>query len=51
MSVTHADFTIERRYGCTPQQTFAAFGDPDFKREHGTGKLLDRLDDFLGGAR
>jgi uncharacterized protein YndB with AHSA1/START domain len=23
MSITHADFTIERRYGCTPQKTFA----------------------------
>ncbi len=32
MSVTHADFTIERRYDCTPQQTFSAFADPDLKR-------------------
>jgi uncharacterized protein YndB with AHSA1/START domain len=32
MSVTHADFTIERRYGCTPQQTFSAFSDPELKR-------------------
>src|SRR3954447_5820686 len=33
MSVTHADFTIERRYGCTPQQTFSAFADPELKRQ------------------
>jgi uncharacterized protein YndB with AHSA1/START domain len=32
MSVTHADFSIERRYGCTPEQTFSAFGDPELKR-------------------
>lgn len=33
MSVTHADFTIERRFGCTPQQTFSAFADPELKRQ------------------
>jgi uncharacterized protein YndB with AHSA1/START domain len=33
MSVTHADFTIERRYGCTPQETFSAFSDPELKRQ------------------
>jgi uncharacterized protein YndB with AHSA1/START domain len=33
MSVTHADFTIERRYACTPQQTFSAFADPELKRQ------------------
>jgi uncharacterized protein YndB with AHSA1/START domain len=33
MSVTHADFTIERRYGCSPPQTFSAFADPALKRE------------------
>jgi uncharacterized protein YndB with AHSA1/START domain len=32
MSVAHADFTIERRYGCTPQQNFSAFSDPELKR-------------------
>jgi uncharacterized protein YndB with AHSA1/START domain len=32
MSVTHSDFTIERHYGCTPQQTFTAFSDPQLKR-------------------
>jgi uncharacterized protein YndB with AHSA1/START domain len=32
MTVTHADFTIERRFDCTPQQTFAAFADPGLKR-------------------
>jgi uncharacterized protein YndB with AHSA1/START domain len=33
MSVTHADFTIERRFGCTPRQTLSAFADPDLKRQ------------------
>jgi uncharacterized protein YndB with AHSA1/START domain len=33
MNVTHADFTIERRFGCTPQQTFSAFADPELKRQ------------------
>jgi len=31
MSVTHADFTIERQYDCTPSQTFSAFADPELK--------------------
>lgn len=33
MSVTHADFTIERHYACTPRQTFSAFSDPELKRQ------------------
>jgi uncharacterized protein YndB with AHSA1/START domain len=33
MTVTHATFAIERRYDCTPQQTFRAFSDPDLKRQ------------------
>jgi uncharacterized protein YndB with AHSA1/START domain len=33
MSVTHSDFTIERRYGCTPEQTFSAFSDPELKQQ------------------
>jgi uncharacterized protein YndB with AHSA1/START domain len=33
MSITHADFTIERRYGCTPAQAFSAFSDPSLKRQ------------------
>lgn len=33
MSVTHACFTIERRYDRTPQQTFSAFSDPELKRQ------------------
>jgi uncharacterized protein YndB with AHSA1/START domain len=33
MSVTHGDFTIERRYPCTPAQTFRAFADPELKRQ------------------
>ena len=33
MSVTHADFTIERRFGCTPRQAFSAFSEPELKRQ------------------
>jgi len=33
MSVTHATFTIERRYPCTPRETFSAFVDPELKRQ------------------
>jgi uncharacterized protein YndB with AHSA1/START domain len=33
MSITHADFTIERRFPCTPAQTFRAFSDPELKRQ------------------
>jgi uncharacterized protein YndB with AHSA1/START domain len=33
MKITHADFTIERRFGCTPQQTFSAFADPELRRQ------------------
>lgn len=33
MSVTHADFTIERHFGCTPRQTFSVFSDPELKRQ------------------
>lgn len=32
MSVTHAHFTIERRYPWSPAQTFTAFADPRLKR-------------------
>jgi uncharacterized protein YndB with AHSA1/START domain len=31
MSITHADFTIERQYDTTPSQTFSAFADPELK--------------------
>ena len=33
MSVTHAEFTIERRFPQTPAQTFSAFADPELKRQ------------------
>jgi uncharacterized protein YndB with AHSA1/START domain len=33
MSVKHAHFTIERHFGCTPQQTFSAFSEPELKRQ------------------
>jgi uncharacterized protein YndB with AHSA1/START domain len=31
--VVHHSFTIERRFGCTPHQTFSAFSDPELKRQ------------------
>lgn len=31
MSVSHAEFTLERRYGHTPAQVFSAFADPALK--------------------
>jgi uncharacterized protein YndB with AHSA1/START domain len=31
-NVIHRSFAIERRYDCTPQQTFSAFADPALKR-------------------
>ncbi len=31
--VVHHSFTIERRFGCTPHQTFSAFADPELKRQ------------------
>jgi uncharacterized protein YndB with AHSA1/START domain len=55
MSVTHADFTIERHFGCTPQQTFSAFSDPELKRQwfanpgNGTGAGWE-LDFSVGGG-
>ena len=33
MSVTHADFTIERHYPYTPRQTFSAFAEPELRRQ------------------
>jgi uncharacterized protein YndB with AHSA1/START domain len=33
MSITHADFAIERRFPWTAQQTFGAFSDPELKRQ------------------
>ena len=40
MSVTHAHFTIERRYPWTPAQAFSAFADPRLK-----GRWFGRPDD------
>lgn len=55
MSVTHAEFTIERRYACTPQQTFSAFSDPELKRQWfaNPGSASDgewKLDFRVGGG-
>lgn len=33
MSTAHAEFTIERRYPFAPAQIFAAFADPELKRQ------------------
>jgi uncharacterized protein YndB with AHSA1/START domain len=33
MSVTRADFRIDRRCGCTPDQAFSAVSDPALKRQ------------------
>jgi uncharacterized protein YndB with AHSA1/START domain len=33
MSVTHADFAIERRYPYTPAQTFSAWAEPELRRQ------------------
>jgi uncharacterized protein YndB with AHSA1/START domain len=33
MSVTHAEFSIERRYPFTPAQTFSAFAEPALRRQ------------------
>jgi uncharacterized protein YndB with AHSA1/START domain len=32
MSVSHAEFSLERRYPQTPAQTFSAFADPELKQ-------------------
>ena len=32
MSVTHATFAIERRFGCTPRETFSVFSEPELRR-------------------
>jgi uncharacterized protein YndB with AHSA1/START domain len=33
VSVTHAEFRIERRFPYTPDETFSAFADPQLKRQ------------------
>lgn len=33
MSVTHADFKIERNYNCEPARAFQGFADPELKRK------------------
>jgi uncharacterized protein YndB with AHSA1/START domain len=33
MSVTHAEFSIERNYDCAPHQAFCSFSDPELKRQ------------------
>ena len=33
MSVTHADFTIERRYPYSPRETFSAFAERELRRQ------------------
>ena len=55
MSITHAQFTIERRFGCTPAQTFSAFADIDLKRQwfgapSGWADARHELDFRVGGG-
>ncbi len=53
MSVTHAEFTIERRYGCTPRQAFSAFAEPDLKRRWFAGSWPNtvwEMDFRVGGG-
>jgi uncharacterized protein YndB with AHSA1/START domain len=33
MSITHAQFSIERNYSCSPRQAFRGFSDPELKRQ------------------
>lgn len=33
MSIVHAEFSIERNYGCSPAHAFRGFSDPDLKRQ------------------
>ena len=54
MSVTHADFTLERRYGATPAQTYSAFADPALRRRWfanpgGWANAVWELDFRVGG--
>ena len=60
MSVTHASFTLERRFPQTPAQAFSAFADPELKRRwfanpggwpdgEGTRLLFSEQGAFLDG--
>ena len=54
MSLTHADFTIERRYPYTPRQTFSAFAEPQLRRQWFANPALGRAEwelDFRVGGR
>ncbi len=49
-AVTHAPFTIERRYPVPPQRVFAAWADPETKRRWFAGPDSEyRLDFRVGG--
>lgn len=53
MSVTHAEFTLERHYRVTPAQAFAAWADPALKRRWFAGPWDDvhhALDFRVGGT-
>jgi uncharacterized protein YndB with AHSA1/START domain len=51
VSIVHHSFTIERRFGCTPEQAFTGFSDPELKRRWfgGAGAGWE-LDFRVGGA-
>ena len=55
MSVTHAQFSIEHQYGCSPQQAFRGFSDPELKRRWfanpaGFADAIWELDFRVGGG-
>lgn len=49
--VVHSSFTIERRYACTPEQTFSAFADAQVKRRWFGSQEADAALDFRVGGR
>ena len=55
MSVTHSTFSLERTYDASPSRVFAAFADPEQKRQWFTGPeewTLDAFEvDFRVGGR
>ena len=50
-AVTHAAFTIERRYPVPPQRVFAAWADPETKRRWFAGPDSEYRLDFRVGGR
>ena len=51
MTVTHATFTLERRYPVPPKRVFAAWSDPAAKARWFAGPTTDHELDFRVGGR